>query len=90
MKGRIMPNDGDFSPQLKEHITRAFNEGLRQLICSVYGIMPDEAIVLNVVASLCVARGQNGFTNEENRDAIIAALNTHMAWSAKFGGKNVK
>jgi hypothetical protein len=76
----------DLSPALKASITTAFNEGLRQLITSTHGIMPDNAIVLNVITTLCLARKQLGFTEEQTRDAVIAALNTNMQWAAKFGG----
>lgn len=83
-------NESDFSPALKASVTSAFNEGLKQLFGSVHGIMPDEAVVLNVITCLCLVRKQLGFRPEQTRDEVVAALNTNMAWDAKFGGKNVE
>jgi hypothetical protein len=77
----------ELSPALKASITTAFNEGMRQLIHSVHGIMPDDAVVLNVITCLCLARKQLGFSDEDTRDAIVAALNTNMTWAANFGGE---
>jgi hypothetical protein len=68
-------------------ITTAFNEGLRQLLVSVHGIMPDDAIVLNAITCLCIARKQCGFTEDETRDAIVAAFNQNMVWAKQFGGE---
>src|SRR5215471_12664789 len=72
----FMNGDGEkLSPQVIMGITNAFNEGLRNLITSVHGIMPDDAVVLNTITALCVARKTCGFTEEETRDEVVDALN---------------
>jgi hypothetical protein len=79
--------EDELSPNLKMAITTAFNDGLRHLISSAHGVMPEDAIVLNVIAALCVARKQLGFSDEQTRDEVVKAVNTNMTFSAKFGGK---
>jgi hypothetical protein len=82
-------NDGEklLSPEVIVGITNAFNNGLRQLVTSVHGIMPDEAIVLNVVTAVFVARKKCGFKEEDTRNDILAAVDTNMTWAGQLGRK---
>jgi len=83
-------SEPEFTPELILAITTAFNDGLLNLFQSVHGIMPDNAIVLNAVSALCIARKKLGFTEQQTRDEIIKALNLNMKWSAaveNFGGE---
>jgi len=66
-------------------LTVLFNDGMRQLIRSVHGIMPNDAIVLNTITALCIARKQCGFTEQETRDAIVNAFNQNAVWSKQLG-----
>jgi hypothetical protein len=83
-------DEQQLSPTLKMAITTAFNEGMRQLITSVRGIMPDDAILTNVITVLCVVRKECGFSEEDTRNKIVEAFNQNVVWSRqieKFGGK---
>ena len=78
-------NDGhELSPQLKIAVTNAFNEGLRQLIGSVHSIMPDDAIMLNVITCVFIARRECGFTDEQTRDEISTAVNAYTLMKEKI------
>ena len=83
-------SEPEFTPELILAITTAFNNGLLNLFQSVHDIMPDDAIVLNAISALCIARKKLGFTEQQTRDEIIKALNLNMKWSAaveNFGGE---
>jgi len=84
------PNGGDdakLSPEIIAGITTAFNEGLRQLISSVHEIMPDEAIVLNVITALFVARKKSGFNERDTVKEISKATNQNLHWAQELGRK---
>jgi hypothetical protein len=82
-----MNPEEQISPQLKEAITNAFIDGVKHLVASTHGIIPDDVVVLNIISALCMARKRLGFSDEQTRDQIIAALNTNMIVSSTFGGK---
>jgi len=78
---------GKLSPEIIVGITTAFNEGLRQLIESVHQIMPDEAIILNVIAAVFVARKKYGFSEKETTEEISKAVNQNLEWAKQLGRK---
>jgi len=83
-----MSSDGDLSPKIIESITTAFNLGLEDLVMSTHGIMPDEAIVLNMITVLFAARKKCGFNEEKTRKTIMEAVEQNMLWAEGFGRKS--
>lgn len=62
-------------------ITTMFNDSLKELFSSIHGVMPDDAIVLNVITCLFIARRECGIKDEQTKNEIVSAINKNAVWA---------